>query len=648
MALALLTLAPLFQAQTDTTAVPQSLGEFMDQKSNINKLRWSRDVWWFNTDKSIDFHRENHAFMRLVHVVDPTVPGSIQYARELEAELARFSPVQIIHVLCAPQGTSPDTAWVNDQLVRYELRMPVAVFASEEPREILEAAQMPHAVLTFSGGRVYRRFSGHAGMDEAVPTIRDLTSKTVFPLRTSGSILSKEVLIDRLPKKLIASPTDLVYAGNEGRFYVSDQQRDRILLVDLDGEINARIGQTVRGFQDGYINNARFNGPSGLALDKESNVLYVADTYNHAIRAVNLRTRQVTTVLGTGEAALIAPQEVFGTTSAINGPTGLLVSKGKLYIAMTGFHQVWEMDLLTQKAAPIAGIGHPAQNDHADPRQAGMHGPSDLSFDGEGGLLILEAGSRNVRRYAPEEGLSTVFTNDSSEVKLLQPTALTVTAGRVFVSDSHRRQVLTLDKGEAKVYCGTGDRGYEDGKKGTLGLPEGLWALDGELYIADAFYGLLRTTPTKKPKLNTFDYSGFDGLMGYEQGITSGQRKDYAELRIAEGTNTIYFRVEVPEGYRIRTEERNEISLADGRETTRKQRDDGWFGGEANFEVDNIPGSNYLQFELYATFSPEDNQNIVYYRAMAVFIPFHEEYVDQSTHTVIMPLFENMTKGLLP
>jgi len=38
----------------------------------------------------------------------------------------------------------------------------------------------------------------------------------------------------------------------------------------------------------------------------------------------------------------------------------------------------------------------------------------------------------------------------------------------------------------------------------------------------------------------------------------------------------------------------------------------------------------------------------VYYRAMAVFIPFHEEHVDQSTHTVIMPLFENMTKGLLP
>ena len=79
MALALLTLTPLSQAQTDTTAVPKSLEEFMGQKSNIKKLRWSRDVWWFNTDKSIDFHRENHAFMRLVHVVDPTVPGSIQY-----------------------------------------------------------------------------------------------------------------------------------------------------------------------------------------------------------------------------------------------------------------------------------------------------------------------------------------------------------------------------------------------------------------------------------------------------------------------------------------------------------------------------------------------------------------------------------------
>ena len=63
--------------------------------------------------------------------MDPTAPGSIQYARELEAELARFSPVQIIHVLCTPQGTSPDTVRVNDQLVRYELRMPVAVFGKK-------------------------------------------------------------------------------------------------------------------------------------------------------------------------------------------------------------------------------------------------------------------------------------------------------------------------------------------------------------------------------------------------------------------------------------------------------------------------------------------------------------------------------------
>jgi len=55
------------------------------------------------------------------------------------------------------------------------------------------------------------------------------------------------------------------------------------------------------GFADGCRALARFSGPRGMALDREKKLMYVADTGNHVVRIIQLRSGYVQTVAGRGE-----------------------------------------------------------------------------------------------------------------------------------------------------------------------------------------------------------------------------------------------------------------------------------------------------------------------------------------------------------
>ena len=87
-----------------------------------------------------------------------------------------------------------------------------------------------------------------------------------------------------------AAPTGVAYDPASGYLYVADQGNHRILRIFtgngqtsiLAGSVN---GTGVPGFADGTGSAARFNNPTGVALDGNNN-LYVADQGNHRIRVV--------------------------------------------------------------------------------------------------------------------------------------------------------------------------------------------------------------------------------------------------------------------------------------------------------------------------------------------------------------------------
>jgi len=81
------------------------------------------------------------------------------------------------------------------------------------------------------------------------------------------------------------NPEQMVF-DEENNMYVADRGNHCIRKIDKDGNVTVYAGQPGKGgYSDGLPQNALFNQPTGLALDKEG-ILYVADWKNHRIRTI--------------------------------------------------------------------------------------------------------------------------------------------------------------------------------------------------------------------------------------------------------------------------------------------------------------------------------------------------------------------------
>jgi streptogramin lyase len=94
-----------------------------------------------------------------------------------------------------------------------------------------------------------------------------------------------------------------IVVGPDGSLYLALREGNQIYRLDpAAGRIEHLAGTGEKGFtgDGGPAVAATLAGPKGLAYGADR-TLYIADTENHAIRAVNLATGIITTVLGTGE-----------------------------------------------------------------------------------------------------------------------------------------------------------------------------------------------------------------------------------------------------------------------------------------------------------------------------------------------------------
>jgi sugar lactone lactonase YvrE len=125
-----------------------------------------------------------------------------------------------------------------------------------------------------------------------------------------------------------ADPYGMAYDPH-GTLYISDAgDNNRIRALRPDGTLTTLAG-SAEGFQDGQGAAARFNTPSGLALDATGN-LYVADTGNHAIRKITPQGL-VTTLAGTGAPGF---RDGPGAQAQFDGPMGLAIDKaGRVIVA---------------------------------------------------------------------------------------------------------------------------------------------------------------------------------------------------------------------------------------------------------------------------------------------------------------------------
>src|SRR5580704_7375831 len=84
--------------------------------------------------------------------------------------------------------------------------------------------------------------------------------------------------------------------------------------------------------------------------------LYIADSQNNRIRAVNLNTHIITTVAGNG-LGLFGGDGGPATSASLHNPTGVAVFNNLLYIADNQNNRIRRVNLITGVIITVAGTG---------------------------------------------------------------------------------------------------------------------------------------------------------------------------------------------------------------------------------------------------------------------------------------------------
>lgn len=200
---------------------------------------------------------------------------------------------------------------------------------------------------------------------------------------------------------LLNFPTAVV-VDRGGHLYIADTLNHRVRRVDGEtGVITtvAGLGRP-RFFGDGGLAvEAGLNEPAALALSDEG-ILYIADQSNNRVRAVDLATGVIRTVAGTGKAGYNG-DGMTATETGLAGPSGLaLASDGTLFIADSFNGRIRAVDPVTGLIRTVVGDGGEYRYQGPDePPSSSLSRPSGITLDEEGNLYVTDSDNHLVRRW---------------------------------------------------------------------------------------------------------------------------------------------------------------------------------------------------------------------------------------------------------
>ncbi len=159
-----------------------------------------------------------------------------------------------------------------------------------------------------------------------------------------------------------AQPSGIASDGQ--KLYIADSESNIIRAIDIaSGQVETIVGGDLFDFGDvdGSGDDVRLQHPLGVVAFDDK--ILIADTYNHKLKELDPKARTVRTFLGTGKAG-----QADGDVPSFYEPGGLSIANGKLYVADTNNHAVRMVDLKAKKTSTlnIRGLQPPTLNAGAD------------------------------------------------------------------------------------------------------------------------------------------------------------------------------------------------------------------------------------------------------------------------------------------
>jgi len=415
----------------------------------------------------------------------------------------------VIGVHSAKFTTEKETANIRQAVLRYGIEHPVVNDREMGVFQEYAVRAWPSLILIDPNGKVYGTHSGEGIYDLFDGVIAQMIER----FDAEGTLDRRplhELLLERErePQGLLSFPGKVLADAESDRLFIADSGHQRIIVASLSGgDALDVIGSGEAGFADGAFAEARFQNPQGMAL--EGDLLYIADTDNHAIRRADLRSRIVVTLAGDGVQDLEfnnLPGRARGRR--LNSPWDLTLAHGVLFVAMAGSHQIWGLDL---EGGFIAGHAGSGDENHLDGPLLGaaLAQPSGLTHDGSS-LFVADSEVSSVRAVDLDprgghvktlvgEGLFDFGDVDGvgSDVRLQHPLDVEYVEGTLFVADTYNHKIKTIGLATrtAKTVAGSGQAGLQDGsgEEALFNEPGGLSSANGKLYIADTNNHAVRT-----------------------------------------------------------------------------------------------------------------------------------------------------------
>ncbi|HEY6804170.1 MAG TPA: thioredoxin-like domain-containing protein [Pyrinomonadaceae bacterium] len=584
---------------------------------------------WLNTDKPLSIAALKGKFILLdfwtygcincIHIIPDLKKLEAKYANQLV----------VIGIHSAKFKNEQETENIRRIILRYEIEHPVYNDADFNVWQSYAVNAWPTQYLIDPAGYIIGRVSGEGNYDaidstlsELIPEFRKRGELNEEPLK----LVLERAKVGDLP---LAFPGKILADAASDRLFISDSNHNRLVVTKLDGSLIETIGTGEAGAKDGAFDQASFYRPQGLALSGD--LLYVADTENHLIRRVNLKTRTVETIAGTGKQSLEYFKEGPARSIALSSPWDLQLVGQTLYIAMAGPHQIWKLDLAKDEVSTFAGSGREARHD-GSLRDAGFAQPSGIASDGQN-LYVADSESNIIREIDTTQGeVKTLVGGDLFEfgdvdgagdtVRLQHPLGLVSVGNKLFIADTYNHKIKELDPKQQKVetFVGTGKPGQGDGASPSFYEPGGLSVANGKLYVADTNNHAIRVVDLKTKQTSTLRLNGLtppsksmektasDGGPNAEDVKSAGQKLK------ANADGALLVEVELPAGYHLNPSapQRYKVSVENGKNIVVDSNQASYVGNELKLPL-RVPlhagekGAATVNVQLTLFYCREDN-----------------------------------------
>lgn len=412
---------------------------------------------------------------------------------------------------------------IRQAVLRYDIEHPVLVDTDFQVWQQYAVRAWPTLIVIDPEGYAIGSVSGEGNRE----VLDRLIGKLIHEHQEKGTINFQELSLV-LEKQRQPLVTPLAFPGKVladevgNRLFIADSGHHRIVVSTLTGEVQQVIGTGKPGLTDGSFCEAQFFAPQGMALDAENQLLYVADTENHCLRQVDLKTQQVKTIAGTGEQSRqIRPHSGLGLETALNSPWDLERVGTHLFIAMAGSHQIWEMELETGRMSTYAGRGAEACLDGSR-QESAFAQTSGITTDGRE-LYVADSEVSSIRAVGIVDNLPVrticgsgeLFgfgdrDGQGSEVRLQHCLGVEYTQNYLWVADTYNHKIKRVDSytGSCQTMLGDGTAGHHDGQGCEVRFfePSGLSAIANHLYIADTNNHAIRHVTLDTLEVNTLEF----------------------------------------------------------------------------------------------------------------------------------------------